>query len=282
MNNITKRSRVKIIASAIVSLTLIALIVLLLISSKENSSKTAMLAIIIICGLAIASLVIVIVSRLKRNEYTKTFSKEYYEAFEAVQDGLKNSNLTKFEAKEVISDVTSMLYHAQKEGRDINDVVGLDTLEFVKKIEASFGKRNSVIYAVLNGIMYLAFVLVLMQFAVFTMRDDSIPFFETQISVSIVPYMILLSFVVIPIMRKYIAKQKIGMSFAVVGALVVLYFAAHEMFYRIDHSIKWIDRYLNGEFVFLSSYTVLAIVAVIFMLCFGLKLYLRQQSIKKL
>jgi DNA-binding ferritin-like protein (Dps family)/drug/metabolite transporter superfamily protein YnfA len=237
---------------------------------------------VIICILAIASFAAVIVVRLKRNEYTKEFNKEYYEVYEAVQDGLKNSNLTRFESKEVQNDILSMLYHAQKDGRKAQDVIGEDTQEFIKKVEQSYGYRNSILFAALNGVLYLAFVLSLMQFTVYIMRSDGVPFFETLMSVSILPYMVLLSFIVIPIMRRLIAKQKIGRSFAAAGGLVVIYFAAHEIFYRVNHNIKWIESYLNGEFVFISSYIMLAAVVVICAVSAGFKIYLKQRSLKRM
>ncbi len=281
MNNVTKRSKIKIAVSAAISVLLIATIILFIAVANENSSKLAVIA-VIICALAVISLIIVIVARLRRNEYTKTFTEEYYEVFEAVRDGINGSNLTKSEKQEVIGDITSMLYHAQKTNRNVTDVVGEDTHRFVKKIEESYGSKNSVLYALLNGFIYLAFVLCVMQTAVFFMREDGVPFFKTLMSVSILPYMMLLSFIVIPVMRNFIAKQKIGRAVAAVGILVLLYIAAHEVLYRINHNIKWLENYLNGEFVFLSSYVMVGIVLGICAVCFATKMYLRRRSIKNI
>lgn len=284
MKNLTKKSKMIIVVSACVSILLIITVVALLIATYHNGNlnSSSIFLILSIIVLAIVSLAIVIIVRLKRSKYTKQFNKEYYEVFETVQDAMKNSNLTKMETSEVMNDITSMLFHAQMEGRIVSDVVGDDVDIFVQKVKDSFGNRNSILFSIMNGVLYLVYVLALMQSVIFLVRSNTSSFFNIEMSISIVPYMVILSFFIIPFMRYYISKQKVGWAILIPIGLVVIYFGTHELFHYLDLNVEWIYNYLNGDFVFISSYLMLFIYLGLVVICLLLKWYLRYRSIKNL
>ena len=284
MNKLTKKSKLIITFSAGISVLLILTIIALLITKNNNSSLNPMniLLISIIVVLAIVSLAVVIIVRLKKSKYVDKLNIEYYEVFETIQDAMKNSNLTKMEAGEVMNDITSMLFHAQMEKRSVNEVVGEDINNFIEKIKNSFGYRSSIVFSAINGVLYLIYILALMQTVIFLVRPDPGSFFNIEVSISILPYMAILAFFVLPFMRYNISKQKMGMVFFIPIALVVLYYGAHELFHYLDLNIQWIDNYLNGDFVFITSYVILFIYAAIVVICLFAKWIIRNRSIKKL
>ncbi len=284
MNNLTKRSKMIIIIAACISFLLIITTTLLFIATNKsgNFNPSNNMLILTIILLAILSLVIVIVVRLRRNEYTKMFNKDYYKVYETMQDTMKNSNLTKMEKMEVISDITSMLYHAQMQKKDVKDVIGDDVNGFMERVKNSFGYRSSILFAVINGIIYLIFILTLMQGVNFLALEKGASFFNVEMSTSILPYMILISFFVLPLFRHFVAKQKISWAVFVPAVLITAYIGFHELFYRIDHNIVWIEKYLSGNFVFISSYAVVIIWACVVAICLLAKWYIRKRSIKKL
>ncbi|MCK5129586.1 MAG: DUF1048 domain-containing protein [Clostridiales bacterium] len=284
MNNLTKKSKMIIVFSAIISTMLIITIaVLYTMMSKNNTiNKESMILIPLIVIIALIAFVVVIYNRKKRNEYTKDLNPEYFEVYENIQDAMKNSNLTKIERKEVLSDITSMLYHAQVEGRDVHEVVGNDIECYTQKVKASFGYRNSILFYLLNGALYLIMILGLLQVINFLSHEEVTHFFDAQMGISIIPYMVVLAFLIVPLTRHSMAKQKLGWTFLTPIIFVIVYIAFHEILQYLDLDVYWINQYLNGDVGFITSYGWLALYVGIAVACLMLKWYLRKRSLKNL
>ena len=149
MNKLTNKSKRLVAVSAVISALLIITAVAWYIAAggNDDSGRGGIFILLAIAVIAVAATGVLIYTRLKRNEYTKSFSPEYFEAYEAVQDAVGSSNLTIAERKEVLSDVAGMLFFAQKEGRDAKEVIGGDAQGFVDKVKEAFRlqKRRSIL-----------------------------------------------------------------------------------------------------------------------------------------
>ena len=284
MGRLTKKSKILITVSSAISALLIATMILWYVSAGRNNaqpkgSAPVFLAIVLI---AVISTAVVIYIRMRRKGYTKELSKEYFEAYEAVQDSVANSNLTISERKEVISDVAGMLYFAQKEGRALQDVVGEDTEEFVEKVKHSFGYRNGALFYFINGLMYLIMMLGLVQAVNFFAHEQAKTFFDAKMGISMFFYLAVLSFLVVPLVRRSMTKKKFGWTFVIPFIFVAIYIVLTETLHRIDIDAAWIDAYLNGEAGFITSWWWLTAFAALIGLGFIAKWLIRKRSIKKL
>lgn len=284
MNKLTKKSKTLIIVTSVISALLIITAAVWYIAAGGTGAqgRGGMFILLIIVLIAVIATAGLIYARLKRNEYTKELNPEYFEAYEAVQDSVSNSNLTISERKEVLSDVTGMLYYAQKEGRSAKEAIGDDIEGFVDKVKASFGYRNGAVFYIINGLMYLIMILSLTQAVNFYMHEEVKNFFDAKMGISIIPYMVALSFLVVPLMRRSIAKMKMGWAFFIPLIFVVVYIGLNEILYRTNPDIAWIDAYLNGEAGFITSWWALAAYAAAEGLGFLAKWFMRKKSLKKL
>ena len=211
MSKITNKSKKLIIISTVISaLLIITAIVWYAASGVDSQGRGFVFIFLAIVLLAVLATAVLIYSRLKRTEYTKELSQEYFEAYESVQDAVGSSNLTISERKEVLSDVAGMLYYAQTENRSAKDVVGDDALAFVEKVKHSFGYRNSAAFFIIDALIYLIMIMCLLQVVNFFAHEQAETFFEATIGISIIPYMVALSFLVVPLMRRSIARKKRG------------------------------------------------------------------------
>ena len=284
MNKLTNKSKRLVAVSAVISALLIITAVVWYIAAGggDDSGRGGIFILLAIAVIAVAATAVLIYTRLKRNEYTKSFSREYFEVYEAVQDAAGNSNMTVSERKEVLSDVAEMLYYAQREGRSAEEVIGGDAQGFVDKVKEAFGYRNGAVFYLINGLMYLIMLLSLLQAVNFWAHEEVISFFDAKMGISIIPYMVALSFLIVPLMRRSISQKKMGWTFLIPVIFVVLYIASHEILYRIDTDSAWIKSYLDGEAGFIKSWWHLVAYSVMEGLGFFAKWYLRKRSVKKL
>ena len=284
MSKITNKSKTLIIVSSVISALLIIIAVVWYVAAgaggvQKTGGMFILLAIVLMAVIATAAL---IYARLKRNEYTKEMSPEYFEAYEAVQDSLNSSNLTISERKEVLSDVAGMLYFAQKDGRALQNVVGEDTETFVVKVKQSFGYRNGVFFTLINGVMYLIMLLSLLQAVNFFAHEEVKTFFDTKMVIYMFFYMVMLSFLIMPLLRWSIAKRKFGWTFGIPFIFAVLHIALQETLRRIDINAAWIESYMHGEVGFITSWLRLAIYVCVIAMGFAAKWWIRRRSLKKL
>ena len=210
MTSLSKQSKKILIFSLIlISLLIIATISMLIIMAKNGtgSSIFTILAVIILLAIISSSLVIVLViRRRKRSSYLRD---DYYEAYERIILMLENSTLSVFERREVILDISDLLFQAQENDRPISSVIkNNDIDDFVKKIRLSYGYRNTVVFNILSGIQNMLYVLVIVQLAIFLIRNTD-TFFQTTMGLRMLPYLFFLSFILLPLIRYLISRQKI-------------------------------------------------------------------------
>ena len=92
-------------------------------------------------------------------------------------------------------DISDLLFQAQENDRPISSVIeNNDIDDFVKKIRLSYGYRNTVVFNILSGIQNMLYVLVIVQLAIFLIRNTD-TFFQTTMGLMMLPYLFFLSFI---------------------------------------------------------------------------------------
>jgi hypothetical protein len=284
MNNLTKKGKQIFIISVIVAVLIITTLIIQLVlsSQNENFEIKNFFVMIIIAVLAIGSCVYVYFVYSKRKGYTKNLSKDYYEKYESIILALKQTPLNYLERKEVADDVLAILIREQENGKTVDEAISMDSSEYVKKICESYGARNKLVFNILNGIQFSIFCFTIVQLAIYIARDTLNNFFSSSISISLIVYVIILSFVILPLTKSFKLNKKPFTAIISIVIILALYITAHELLYKFGENIIQIQNYLNLEVVFISSYGIAAFWIVIMILTMLLRGFLRKKSIKSL
>jgi len=277
MRGLTKQSRKWIMGIGVLILLLIdGTVVLFAVAKPQSESRSwimiVIVALAVLCGGAGA------VMRIRRTKYAALLQEDFYAAYESIMVGVRNSVLSRFEQKEILLDVADLMLQAQENGRAAGEVVGEDTGVFVRKMIEACGYRGKFAFNLLYGLQTFIGVLIIVQAAIFLMRGDAM-FFETTVGVMILPYLAVMSFVLIPLLRVFIAKQKMLPVFLLPALLIALFIAVNEVLHAFGENAAWVKVYLDGEVNVISSWWILIILAAVFIACFLIKIWLRRRSL---
>jgi hypothetical protein len=248
-------------------------------SGASNPLPLVLLIIILFALITASAVIIFLLARRKKSSYLKN---SYFEIYEKIANSIENSNLSIFEQREVLMDISDLLFQAQENNRPISSVIENDDLgSFIEKIKLSYGYRNSIAFNLLSGIQNFIFVLTIIQLAVFLMRGlDS--FFETTIGLSILPGMFLLAFVVLPITRYFISRQKILWFIISIFIFIAIAFGLNMLLRNFGISFSWVQVYFEKEIPFISSWPIAVILVMVMVICWFLKWLLRHRSVQKM
>jgi DNA-binding ferritin-like protein (Dps family) len=255
---------------------------MLIIMAKSGTGSSIFTILAVIILLAIISLSLVIVLVIKRRKRSSYLRDDYYEAYERIVLILENSTLSVFERGEVILDISDLLFQAQENDRPISSVIkNNDIDDFVKKIRLSYGYRNTVVFNILSGIQNMLFVLVIVQLAIFLVRNTD-TFFQTTMGLMILPYLFFLSFILLPLIRYLISRQKIIWFIVALVGFVLLFIGSNEILHRFGSDIAWVQTYFDKEITIISSWYIAIALIFVFAASWLLKWFMRHQSIKKM
>lgn len=286
MISLTRQSKkIVIFSSILIGLLIISAIIMLVFWSNNGpgNSLSWILAVIILFALISAVLMIILI--VKRRRYSSFLRNDYYEVYERIVTALENSTLSIFERREILLDISELLLEAQEKKRQVSSVIEDNIEDFIGRIKLSYGYRNSVVFNILSGIQNFIFVLTIVQVAIFLIRQ-TYPFFETTIGLMILPYMFLLSFLLLPLLKYLISRQKIiwfiiAFIIALVS-LVSLFLGSNELLRRFGSDIVWVQTYFEKEITFISSWLIVIILILIMLSSWLAKWFMRHQSIKKM
>ena len=221
----------------------------------------------------------------KRRRYSSFLRNDYYEVYERIVAALENTTLSIFERREILLDISELLLQAQEKKRPVNSVIEDNIEDFIGRIKLSYGYRNGIVFNIISGIQNFIFVLTIVQVAIYLIRQTD-PFFETTIGLMILPYMFLLSFLLLPLLKYLISRQKIiwfiiAFIIALVS-LVSLFLGSNELLRRFGSDIVWVQTYFEKEITFISSWLIVIILILIMLSSWLAKWFMRHQSIKKM
>lgn len=284
MKKLTARSRGIIYLALCISGLVIATAVLYFIAARRQDGVDGQTAWVVI-GIAAAALLaigFVFYMRARRSRYTRNLEPPYYAAYEHVSDILQASPLGIAERRETLSDVLDLLWQAQRDGRPASDVTGDDVAGFMESVQASFGYRHTFLYYILNGIQYGVVYLLLLQTVLFFEGAGQVSFFEGRLDISMAALLCVVSFVVTPLIRHYVRRQKIGTVVLIPIGLMIVFIGVMELSRAYLYHIPWIRTLLDGQAALIPSWGILLLWIGAAAAAQFLKWLLRRISIKRL
>jgi hypothetical protein len=282
MKEVKGQSRKLVIFSAvIIGLLVVAVAAIFIFWPESGQGGPFPWILIAIIVLGLLSLGIVIFLNKRRSKYAALLQDDYYKMYESISAALQDSTLSIFERRDVLMDISDLLLQAQQNNRPINTVIG-NVDDFIKGIKTSFGYRSNIVFNLLSGIQNTIFVLFVVQIAIYFMRGTD-SFFNTTIGLMILPYMVFLSFVIMPLMRYLLSRRrKVWLAAVSIGILAAVYIGVNEILHRFGMDIPWVQTYFEKEIPFINSWGILAVLVIIMALSWFIKWFIRYRSIKKL
>lgn len=282
MISLTRQSKkIVIFSSILIGLLIISAIIMLVFWSNNGSGNSLSWILAVIIFFALISAVLMIILIVKHRGYSSFLKNDYYEVYERIVAALENSTLSIFERREILLDISELLFNAQEKKRPVDSVIENNIEDFIGRIKLSYGYRNSVVFNILSGIQNFIFVLTIVQVAIFLIRQTD-PFFETTMGLMILPYMFLLSFLLLPLLRYLISRQKIIWFIIPLVGLVSLFLGSNELLRRFGSDIAWVQTYFEKEITFISSWFIVIILILVMVSSWLAKWFMRRQSIKKI
>ncbi len=282
MKSLTRQSKkIVIFSSILIGLLVISSIIMFIFWPNNRSGNSLLWILTIIIFVALIFAVLMIILIVKRRGYSSFLRNDYYEVYERIVAALEDSTLSIFERREILLDISELLLQAQEKKRPINSVIENNIEDFIERIKLSYGYRNGIVFNILSGIQNLLFVLTIVQIAIYLIRNTD-PFFKTTMGLMMLPYMFFLSFLLLPLLKYLISRQKtVWFIIALVG-LVSLFLGLNELLKRFGSDIAWVQTYFEKEITFISSWFIVIILILVMVSCWLAKWFMRRQSIKKM
>ncbi|MFA5015652.1 MAG: hypothetical protein WC549_08955 [Actinomycetota bacterium] len=282
MISLTRQSKkIVIFSSILIGLLIISSIIMFVFWLNNRSGNSLLWILIVIIFFALISAVLMIILIVKRRGYSSFLRNDYYEVYERIAAALENSTLSIFERKEILLDISELLLQAQEKKRPVNSVIENNIEDFIERIKLSYGYRNGIVFNILSGIQNLLFVLTIVQAAIYLIRNTN-SFFEVTMGLMMLPYMFLLSFLLLPLLKYLISRQKIIWFIIALVGLVSLFLGSNELLRRFGSNIAWVQTYFEKEITFISSWFIVIILILVMVLSWLAKWFMRRQSIKKM
>lgn len=281
MNKKNGLSKKIVLSLAIAGITVFAaLFYFLSVSGKKTgNSPDILLMIIILAVLAILSSIYVYFRNMDK---TKKLTAEFRNEYEYMSDRIDNIVLSRMEKKEVLEDILSIFIQAQKDNRQVLEVVGENSDVFIKNIISSFGYRSSFLFNLLNGsITAIAYVFLVQMFS-WIDEAGSVGFFEVKSDYEILLFLIPFAFIVVPSMTHLIKKSRLLIAVIIPVFAFAMIVGGIELLDVLFGDSDFVEILLGGQGKFIGSFAVLAAYLTAVGIFAGLKTFLRRKSIKEL
>jgi DNA-binding ferritin-like protein (Dps family) len=275
---ISTKSKWMIISSFVLSALLIATIA---VNMAAYSWETDMVFVIGLIALAVAAFAGTVIMRLRRRGYAKRLSEEYFAEYEKVRDALGSSMMSRAEAKETLEDVLSLMLEAQAQGRGVKEVVG-ETDAFVRRLLDSFGYRNNFLFQMLSVVQYGIILTSLIQLLIYFEEGGRTGIFDIRIGVSMFVMLMIVVFVVYPVIRSGIRKDRSVLPFVLPLAFGVGYVALMEVLRSTAGHLEWVEAFLDGEMKMIFSWWLFACLLAVMLAAQGVKIFMRRRSLRRL
>ncbi len=247
----TKRDRVVLISAALLAALVITSVVLQVVSSKawnQTSSFLFALGMVVVCLFSIA---LVYLRLIRKSKYEKQLNPDYYEVYQAVKDGLTNSELSRMDQREALSDILEMLNHAQAAGKAIHTVIP-DGFVFVQRVIQAYTRRGRRgLFLLLDGCSVFT-LFVLLVYTLLWLENPASGYFTQKIDVSLLFFLFTIAFLVLPLTKGLAARHStwayilpLGSGIALVGVLEILrhfFYSAPFVRWLLDHAIAMIPN----------------------------------------
>lgn len=282
MRRMSSKTKWMIAMSFVTSAALIVTLVVYVMSARQNGSDVNMGFIIGLAALAVAVFAGFTAARLRRSRYVRMLNDAYYAAYEQIADALSASELGMAERREVREDVVAMLLAGQQAGRAAEDVAGKSASAFVARVKTAFGYRSSFVFNLMAALQYGVLLVAFVQLIIYLEDAGRIRFFEAPISFSLFAMFLALIFIVYPLIRRQMRRQKmmwvyiapIAVGIAFIGLIVLL-----DNVFGDVAGVRW---FLDTEITVIFSWWMAAVFAAVLIGAQAVKWVLRRRSLRAL
>ena len=281
MKRISKPSLFLIILSFVVSAALIVTAVVYT-AARVDASAGDMVFVIGIAVLAVLVFVLFTLFRLRRSRYVRMLAPDYYAAYEKISDALNTAVLSRAEQREVKSDVLAMLIDAQRQGRDVCDVTGDDIHAFLAHVKGAFGYRSGAVFSLCESVQFGVLLAAFLQAVNYFRMGGSQPFFQSGLSLIMLILYVPLVFVVYPLLRHAMRRQKTGSMLLVMAAYAALFLGTIILLDNLTGDVRWVGYILATDVAVIFSWWMAALLAAAAMAAQVVKWSLRRRSLRRI
>jgi hypothetical protein len=281
MIKMTRRNKIVLFSSVFLALCIIASVIVDIkyTFTSDYINIRSLILVIIIILLSIISIPVVYFGKIRRNRFEKMLNDEYFQKYEIIKDAVINSQLPKNSKKEIREDILDILISAQKSGRNAEDVIE-NPEEFSRNILLSYAKPGRLtILSIIDGIVFSAFF-ILGGSMILWLEQVNKNLFEIAMDTSILIFMLLISFIILPLTKKLTSTHNYWMFLLPIGSGLVFILVAESlrMFFPGSELIR---QLLDGSIRMIPNTAILIIYIVIIVLFLLMKSYLRKLLLKK-
>jgi len=260
----------------------IALIVTLAVGMTVGSWKTNTLFAVGLITIAVAVFGATVIFRLHRNRFARKLNDSYYTQYEKISDALQNSVMSRSEIRETKQDILALMAEAQAQGRDVQDVIGTDTAEFIRRVQSSFGYRSHFLFNLLSIVQYGIFFMAAMQLLIFLEGGARISFIDVTIEPAMLIMFLLVVAVIYPVVRSGARKGKSMLPYILPLLFGVAYIGMMILLRHTAYDAQWVKTFLDGEVRMIGAWWLLAVLGAVMAAAQGVKWVLRSRSLKTL
>lgn len=276
----TKRNKIVLLTSIFLALCVITTVILNLKYTIHNDAVNinSFILIGVIILLSIISIPAVYFLKVRKSKFERMLNNEYFQKYEIIRDGIMNSQLLSFNKKEIREDVLDILISAQKSGKSAEDTIG-NPETFTREILIAYAKPGRLpVLSIIDGIIYFVFfVLGASMFIWFEQTDTS--FYKTGIDISMLTFFFIISFILIPVIRKLTSTHNYWM-FILPVAFGVAYILFAEIIRRFFYNSEIIRQFLDGTVRMVPNIIILILYIILIPVFLFFKTYIRKRLLR--
>lgn len=274
----TKRDKIVIISASLLAFCVIASAGWFAADSSKNIGKADTESIVyfgVAVVLGIFSVLIVYLSKVRKNKFEKMLTGEYLTEYEVIKDAILNSHLSDVSKKETIDDILDILIEAQGSGKAVAGVIG-NSASFSKKIISEFlSPGRHMVLNLLDGIKAFSLFVIGITAALW-LEQVGTNIFQVGMDTSMVLFVFLIAFLIIPATKKLTSTRSPWMFFIPLSA-GILYVLTAIVLRKYCYDFQGVKLLLDGSITMIPNITVFMVYILIVPVLKKLKTYLRQQ-----
>lgn len=276
----TKRNKIVLMSSIFLALCVIATVIINLKYTIQNSAinTNSFILIGIIILLSIISVPGVYFLKVRKSKFESMLNNEYFQKYEIIRDAVMNSQLSSINKKEIKEDVLDILISAQKSGKPAKDTVG-NPETFAREILLAYAKPGRLpVLSIIDGIMYFIFFIIGSSIFIWFEQTD-VSFFKTGIDISMITFLFIISFILIPVTKKLTSTHNYWM-FILPVAFGIVFVLFAEIIRRFFYSNEIIRQFLDGMVIMVPNIFILILYIVLIPIVLFFKSYIRRRLLK--
>ncbi|MCK5764323.1 MAG: hypothetical protein KAH05_09400 [Clostridiales bacterium] len=256
----TRKSKTKILVFVLIGILLIFSISIYLDIILKNDTMTTPMWVVAIVLIVLATVVVIMtVKRIAKTGYEKNLKGEYLELYEDACEYLEISNISKNSKREIKEEILDVVLNSQEIKRNPEEIFGNDFGKAMEGWVISYGGSNKKIALLIDGAMFY-FIFLLALHMLNYIENMNIDFFDARIDNSILIYIGILAFIVMPIARINAQKRKYFYYIGVIVLFVSVYIGFSEITHRYFSHTPFSKWYSMGTTNVIASLPMLLLI----------------------